>query len=505
MHMAIYAAYALVVGMSRWATCRRRRTRCFAVVVAALGGDAGRAAHRRRAARRAADARTLAAAAERALAGRHGRRCRAGGRRRRGASARGRARGDLPPRAPALRRDQPLRPPERAARRGARGGWLHHLPLARLPVSARGWLRAAALHREAGDLPAARWTGRRCCSTRAPTRPAPSWSRWRCRRAWHDARRLLHRLAAACRAGLRRVPAAGRAGGAGRRRRRSALLLGAAADDPAGPRFALVPGAPRPLPLGEAALTGVLTLAPYPVLHLPPDAAAPRGRAVLLADDGKRGRRIDPALDGRTVAAEGFALARGDIDMLVLAAPAAAGRGRAAGASPPSRSAAGASPARSATANAPPAACARAPGSAIAPARCCASMAICRPSSSPPRRSRATPSCCWARRTARACRRACATEVGLRVTLEGAVERRGGHAGLPCRSGARAMIRARAAHDADAGAVLAGLDRGRLAAGGPGADGIRRCSGAPCWSSSCSVSRRPRWQRLRPPEGENHG
>lgn len=100
-----------------------------------------------------------------------------------------------------------------------------------------------------------------------------------------------------------------------------ALLLGAAADDPAGPRFALLPGAPMPLPLGETALTGVLSLAPYPVLHLPPDAGAPRGRAVLLADDGKRGAVVDPAWEGRTVMAEGFALARGDIDMLVLAGP----------------------------------------------------------------------------------------------------------------------------------------------------------------------------------------
>jgi hypothetical protein len=99
------------------------------------------------------------------------------------------------------------------------------------------------------------------------------------------------------------------------------LLLGASADDPAGPRFALVPGAPMPLPLGETALVGVLALAPYPVLHLPPDAATPRGRAVLLADDGKRGAAIDPGLEGRTVMAQGFALARGDIDMLVLGAP----------------------------------------------------------------------------------------------------------------------------------------------------------------------------------------
>jgi hypothetical protein len=60
------------------------------------------------------------------------------------------------------------------------------------------------------------------------------------------------------------------------------LLLAAAADDPAGPRFALVPGAPMPLPLGETSLTGVLSLAPYPVLHLAPDAAAPRGRSSAI-------------------------------------------------------------------------------------------------------------------------------------------------------------------------------------------------------------------------------
>lgn len=97
-----------------------------------------------------------------------------------------------------------------------------------------------------------------------------------------------------------------------------AVLLGSAADDPAGPRFALLPGATMPLPLGETALIGTLTLTPYPVLHLPPDASAPRGRAVLLAGEGKRGAVIDPALEGQTISAQGFALARGDIDMLVL-------------------------------------------------------------------------------------------------------------------------------------------------------------------------------------------
>jgi hypothetical protein len=96
-----------------------------------------------------------------------------------------------------------------------------------------------------------------------------------------------------------------------------ALALGAAADDPAGSGFALRPGAapPAPLPDGEAALEGVLALAPYPVLHLP------GGRAVLLAGDGKRGAAIDPTLSGRSIRAKGFVLSHGSIGMLVLAGP----------------------------------------------------------------------------------------------------------------------------------------------------------------------------------------
>lgn len=95
-----------------------------------------------------------------------------------------------------------------------------------------------------------------------------------------------------------------------------ALALGAAADDPAGPGFAQAPGAGAPPPPGgEAGLEGVLALAPYPVLHLVD------GRPVLLAEDGKRGAAIDPALEGRSVAARGFVLHRGGIAMLVLAGP----------------------------------------------------------------------------------------------------------------------------------------------------------------------------------------
>jgi len=97
--------------------------------------------------------------------------------------------------------------------------------------------------------------------------------------------------------------------------------LGAAAVDHAGAEFGRVPGAmaPSPLPIGETALEGVVTLAPYPVLHLPAGAGAPHGRSVLLADEGKLGAVLDPALEGRRVAVQGYALARGEIDMIVLA------------------------------------------------------------------------------------------------------------------------------------------------------------------------------------------
>ena len=110
---------------------------------------------------------------------------------------------------------------------------------------------------------------------------------------------------------------AGMLGGAGL----LALALGAAADDPAGPNFASAPGAAATAPTGEAALVGLLTLTPYPLLHLPSDAAHPRGRAVLLAEDGKRGASVESSLAGHSVAVKGFLLGRGDIEMLVLDRP----------------------------------------------------------------------------------------------------------------------------------------------------------------------------------------
>jgi hypothetical protein len=108
-----------------------------------------------------------------------------------------------------------------------------------------------------------------------------------------------------------------------------ALALGATARDPQGAGWALVPGNPAlpPLPMGDATLTGVLALRPSPVLHLPASAEAPRGRPVLLADDGKRGAALPAEWDGRAVTASGFVLSRGSLDMLVLGAmPVAAPR-----------------------------------------------------------------------------------------------------------------------------------------------------------------------------------
>jgi nitrite reductase/ring-hydroxylating ferredoxin subunit/DMSO/TMAO reductase YedYZ heme-binding membrane subunit len=101
------------------------------------------------------------------------------------------------------------------------------------------------------------------------------------------------------------------------------VLLGAAADDPADAAFATVPGEVRLADLPEpAALRGLVLAGPYPLLHLPAETAGGRGRTLLLAGDGKLGAPPEVrALHGRLVAAEGTVLRRGSIEMLVLGAP----------------------------------------------------------------------------------------------------------------------------------------------------------------------------------------
>lgn len=92
-------------------------------------------------------------------------------------------------------------------------------------------------------------------------------------------------------------------------------LLAATADEPVSPDTAMS------LPL-EAPLRGVLTNAPHPVLHMAPDTMHPRGRAVLLAGEGKFGAPGDlAALEGRLVAVEGSPIQRGSIAMLAVGTP----------------------------------------------------------------------------------------------------------------------------------------------------------------------------------------
>ena len=83
-----------------------------------------------------------------------------------------------------------------------------------------------------------------------------------------------------------------------------ALLLSARIDDPRGGQFDWV--------AGEQTLQGLLTAAPYPLLHLPD------GHTVLLAGEGKTGPDFDPALAGRVVDATGIMLHRGTIAMLMV-------------------------------------------------------------------------------------------------------------------------------------------------------------------------------------------
>jgi hypothetical protein len=103
------------------------------------------------------------------------------------------------------------------------------------------------------------------------------------------------------------------------------LVLGALADDPAGARFATVPGRAALSDLPEPArLTGLLLAGPAPLLHLPADAANARGRTLLLAGEGKSvGPHAAAAAmgAGQLVEAEGYILRRGRIEMLVADRP----------------------------------------------------------------------------------------------------------------------------------------------------------------------------------------
>jgi hypothetical protein len=93
--------------------------------------------------------------------------------------------------------------------------------------------------------------------------------------------------------------------------------LGGIADDPAKAGFAIAPGqVPFPLPESET-VTGRFVATPYPMLIAPPDASHPRSRTMLVAGGGKYALPADYAhLDGRLVQASGFITARGTLAML---------------------------------------------------------------------------------------------------------------------------------------------------------------------------------------------
>ena len=69
----------------------------------------------------------------------------------------------------------------------------------------------------------------------------------------------------------------------------------------------------------ETVLLGRLQASPQPVLRIAPDAAHPKGRALMLSGEGKFGVMPDAQkLDGQMVMAGGFLLQRGHISMLQI-------------------------------------------------------------------------------------------------------------------------------------------------------------------------------------------
>ena len=71
---------------------------------------------------------------------------------------------------------------------------------------------------------------------------------------------------------------------------------------------------------GEQTLRGVVTSSPYALLHLPPDAAHPKGHVVMLTMTGKYPVVVPDELDGKGIEAKGWLIRRGSMDMLQMTA-----------------------------------------------------------------------------------------------------------------------------------------------------------------------------------------
>ena len=69
---------------------------------------------------------------------------------------------------------------------------------------------------------------------------------------------------------------------------------------------------------GEKVLRGIVTARPYAMLHLPPDAGHPRGHAIMLSVTGKFPVVVPPELEGKGVEAKGWLFRRGSMEMLQM-------------------------------------------------------------------------------------------------------------------------------------------------------------------------------------------
>ncbi len=72
---------------------------------------------------------------------------------------------------------------------------------------------------------------------------------------------------------------------------------------------------------GEQTLTGVVTTKPYALLHLPADANHPAPHTMMLSVVGKYPVVVPPAWEGRPIVAKGWVVRRGALDMLQMTAP----------------------------------------------------------------------------------------------------------------------------------------------------------------------------------------
>ena len=71
---------------------------------------------------------------------------------------------------------------------------------------------------------------------------------------------------------------------------------------------------------GEQTFRGTITGQPYALLHLPPDAAHPQGHAMMLAMVGKYPVVVPPEWEGRGLEVKGWLVRRGALEMVQMTA-----------------------------------------------------------------------------------------------------------------------------------------------------------------------------------------